>query len=670
MKNIKSKSLIQVSLFFAIILTVFSSYAFSDYLLFSPIFTPVAGLYTAFLVVYGKKSLLPVMSAYFAAFLFGRVVILDELLVVSISITILFTIITLIEMIIFKYLLEKRFKRKQIDGDIGLKDLPYYLIITVIVALVGATFKSLTVELFYSGSEYFTHLYKTFTGLLFGMWVFNGAVIFGYYSDVKLQKKKSMSITSVLYMLIFFAFTSFIFTSPDSRFMLTSFGFVFIFLYLIVGLFSSYHMLVYNNLVFIFLYSAYYATPIGHLSFKNLFLDVNLFLVIANLSPIIIKLILNAYDKKSQMVEKSLDVMKKIVTTSNKYFSNMEYVSFEPDVFFRRFLHEMYELGSTILPKVEMGSCYIIHEDNLEFIKATGYDIKLLNDLKFKSSTIHKTLFEPAITINCDDDSAVDNKERYPEYIEKYGKIIQSIRVNLVFKRNIIGGMSFDIAEGSDDKFNSEDLETYESFYKLLKGNLGMGLLLYKNNKMINDIIISFVRTVGVYDEYTRIHSEEVANLSRNIADILNLDSETADITYYAGVIHDIGKISISPNILNKEGKLTDEEYNIVKGHSAQGYDILIQIEGLKDIAKYIRHHHERWDGFGYPDNLKGDEIPFISQIIGVCDAVSAMMHKRVYSEAKTLDEIIDELIAQRGKQFSPVACDAMLSYLNQKQFA
>jgi HD-GYP domain-containing protein (c-di-GMP phosphodiesterase class II) len=667
MRNVKSKLFLQICLFFAIAIALLASYAFSDSLLLNSIFTPAVGLYTAFSIVYGKKSFAPVLLSYFSVVLFARMLFLDEIIFVSIGISMFYVVSVFIEILIFKYLLNRRTNNNQrVNREMDLKDLPYYLLVTLIVAAVGALLRTSVNMIFFSG-DHFISFYQTFAGLLFGMWVFNGAVIFGFYNDVKIQTLKYPGLFNVIYMLVFFGFALYIFSNPESIYLLKSFGFIFIFLYIIVGLTSSYHMLVFNNLVFVFLYSIYIAIPVNNLTFTDVVFSVNLFLVIANLSPIIIKQIFNAYTKKSRMLEKNLEVIKKIVLTTEKHFSNTQHVSIDPDMFFRKFLYDMFELGSTILPKVEMGSCYIITESNLEFINTFGYDIEMLNELKIKSSTTHKTLFEPTIIVNADDRNTVDNVERYPDYVEKYGSLLQSIRFNLVFKGDIIGGMSFDIVKGSNDRFKEEDLETYRSFYKLLEGNLGMGDLLYKNNKMINSIIISFVRTVGVYDEYTRVHSEEVANLSRNISNILNLDSETIDLTYYSSVVHDIGKISINPDILNKKGKLTKDEYQIVKGHSAHGYNILSQIDGLKDIAKYIRHHHERWDGHGYPDNLKGEEIPFVSQIIGVCDAVSAMMNKRVYSAAKSIDEIIYELKEQRGKQFSPITCDAMITYLNTK---
>ncbi|MBI9009932.1 MAG: HD domain-containing protein [Tenericutes bacterium] len=668
MKNIKSKLLLQINLFFAIVMTAMLSVAFSDSQLIYNVFTPVAGLYTAFLVVYGKKSVIPSLLGITLTMLIGRMAFIEEAWFISLLIAVLFGFAIVLQMYLFAFLLNKRItKTQRINRDLSLKDLPYYLFVVGLVALLGAITQTGIGELFYPDVAFLKAFLYSFLGLAFGMGVFNGAVIFGYYNDVRIPNRKRELLFNSLYILVFIGFSVFIFVRPDSIAMLKDFGFIFLFLYILVGLFASYHMLVFNNLAYMLFYSIFVVFPNPQITFTDMLINVNLFLVIANLAPIIIKLIMGAYIKKSELVKESLNVINKIVASSELHFSKMKHVSIDPELFFRNFLADMFELGAAILPKADRGSCYINDGENLEFVQASGYDLKLLNDLKFISSVSKRELYGPTVVTNTDTEIAVENKELFPTYIEEYGVLKESVRFNLIFKGTITGEMSFDISEGSNESFTEEDLENYYTFYKLLEGNLGMGDLLYKNNKMINNIIISFVRTVGVFDEYTRIHSEEVADLSSKISDILDLDSEIRDITYYSSVVHDIGKISVSPDILNKQGKLTNAEYALVKDHTIHGYDILSQIDGLENIAKNIRHHHERWDGFGYPDGLKAEEIPFVSQIIGVCDAVSAMMNKRVYSRAKTIPEIIAELKSQRAKQFSPVVCDAMILLLSAK---
>jgi len=254
----------------------------------------------------------------------------------------------------------------------------------------------------------------------------------------------------------------------------------------------------------------------------------------------------------------------------------------------------------------------------------------------------------------------------FDDYKTKYRNIIESLRFSIYIGKRSIGGMSFDIMEGNSNRFTKNDIDAFGAYQSLVNGFYGLGVLFSENNRLKTDIMLSLVRTLELYDSYTGSHSEEVAFLSGIICDRLELDSEIKKTIYYAGVVHDIGKIGVSADILNKNEKLTKEEKDLINEHSNNGYRILAKSEALKDIALIVKHHHERWDGRGYPDGLKRDEIPFGSQILGVCDAVSAMAKKRVYSQAKSAEEIIEELINESGKQFSPVVADKMIEYIKE----
>ncbi|NSW77286.1 MAG: HD domain-containing protein [Candidatus Atribacteria bacterium] len=120
----------------------------------------------------------------------------------------------------------------------------------------------------------------------------------------------------------------------------------------------------------------------------------------------------------------------------------------------------------------------------------------------------------------------------------------------------------------------------------------------------------------------------------------------------------------IPQEILNKPDQLTDEEYALVKLHPLKSADLILGVEGLEDIARIIRHHHERWDGTGYPDGLRGEEIPLESRIIAVVDAFEAMTSDRPYKRALSIEEAIEELKRCRGTQFDPLVADIMVSIL------
>jgi putative nucleotidyltransferase with HDIG domain len=164
------------------------------------------------------------------------------------------------------------------------------------------------------------------------------------------------------------------------------------------------------------------------------------------------------------------------------------------------------------------------------------------------------------------------------------------------------------------------------------------------------------------YDAYTKGHSEKVAHLSEIIAREMGYDLEFQKEVYWAGLIHDIGKIKVSKELLNKPGYLTNEEYRLLQQHPVYGYDMIKESQPLKNVSKYVFHHHEYYNGKGYPMGLKGDSIPRASQILCVADAWDAMRSERVYRSALSVTEARAELQACRGEQFSPDIVDVFLS--------
>lgn len=183
------------------------------------------------------------------------------------------------------------------------------------------------------------------------------------------------------------------------------------------------------------------------------------------------------------------------------------------------------------------------------------------------------------------------------------------------------------------------------------------------------DIIKTLVKVLEYYDLYTRGHSENVSSLAVKIAEKMALPESMRDEIMVCGLVHDIGKILIPVHILNKPGKLDPDEYEVIKRHSQFGCDMLMESSHLHRIANIVLHHHEHWDGNGYPHGIKHETIPVESQILMVADTWDAMTSERIYKKAKTPTEAKDELVALRGKQFSPRVVDAFLELIKEEAF-
>ena len=167
-------------------------------------------------------------------------------------------------------------------------------------------------------------------------------------------------------------------------------------------------------------------------------------------------------------------------------------------------------------------------------------------------------------------------------------------------------------------------------------------------------------------DAYTGQHCRGVVRLSVEVARALGLDGERCRNVEFAALLHDVGKIAIPNEIINKPGKLDDEEWGIVKMHTIEGQRMLDKVGGLmRTVGRIVRSSHERWDGGGYPDGLSGDEIPLEARIVSACDAFDAMTTTRSYRKGMSVDVAVTELTASSGTQFDPTVVAAVLSVID-----
>ena len=162
-------------------------------------------------------------------------------------------------------------------------------------------------------------------------------------------------------------------------------------------------------------------------------------------------------------------------------------------------------------------------------------------------------------------------------------------------------------------------------------------------------------------DAYTGSHSRDVVTLVTDVADRLGLDAHERRDAEFAALLHDIGKIKVPGEIINKPGKLTDEEWEIMKTHTVEGERLLAQVGGiLGKVGRIVRSCHEDWDGTGYPDGLVAEEIPLVARIVRACDAFSAMTTDRSYRKARPVEEAVAELRRCSGTDFDPVVVEAL----------
>jgi HD-GYP domain-containing protein (c-di-GMP phosphodiesterase class II) len=215
---------------------------------------------------------------------------------------------------------------------------------------------------------------------------------------------------------------------------------------------------------------------------------------------------------------------------------------------------------------------------------------------------------------------------------------------------------------GRKSAIDSVDIQILDAVADLLG-------VFHDNLRRHEDQVAMFLGTVGsltaaidAKDAYTRGHSERVAWGARELALAIGLDEATAERAHLAGLLHDIGKIGVPESVLTKKGRLTEDEFDMIKRHPRIGYDILRGIPSLEDVLPGVLHHHERWDGKGYPTGAAGEEISLFGRILAVADVFDALSSDRAYRRALARDEVLAEIERSTGTHFDPRMARAFMN--------
>jgi HD-GYP domain-containing protein (c-di-GMP phosphodiesterase class II) len=235
----------------------------------------------------------------------------------------------------------------------------------------------------------------------------------------------------------------------------------------------------------------------------------------------------------------------------------------------------------------------------------------------------------------------------------------QLIAVPLQRQDEVLGCLfGLDKQEGEFDSVDSKLLNSIANESAIYLENLK----LYRDvHGLMMGLLHSLISAVDAKDTYTCGHSERVALLSRQLAQDAGLSSHEVERIYMAGLLHDVGKIGVSESVLQKSGRLTPEEYVLMKKHPAVGARILQDISQVADIIPGVLHHHERYDGKGYPSGLAGDNISLMGRIICLADCFDAMTSKRTYRKALPLEVALAEIRRCSGTQFDPHLAEIFL---------
>ncbi|KPA16132.1 response regulator receiver modulated metal dependent phosphohydrolase [Candidatus Magnetomorum sp. HK-1] len=265
-------------------------------------------------------------------------------------------------------------------------------------------------------------------------------------------------------------------------------------------------------------------------------------------------------------------------------------------------------------------------------------------------------------------------EEAVPDNIKKLLEQAETSQNNVITNTDYVG--HFISRNGSKNYlymggYHQQLSEMDKNMIRIFTSNVAIALdNIYLNREVVDtqkEVVITLGEVVETRSKETAHHVRRVAEYSYQLALMVGLDDYSAELIRLASPMHDVGKIGIPDTILNKPGKLTKEEFEIIKTHTLIGYDILKHSdrEIMRAAADIALEHHERWNGKGYPQSLKGDKINIFGRITGLLDVFDALSYKRIYKDAWPLDKILDLIKSERGEHFDPQLVDLFLNHLD-----
>lgn len=275
------------------------------------------------------------------------------------------------------------------------------------------------------------------------------------------------------------------------------------------------------------------------------------------------------------------------------------------------------------------------------------------------------TTEEEALSVADKIRSTIEKTKFYGEENQPKGVLTASMGVSIYPDK---AKSDIELIKSADDAlyrakfFNKNRVETYTSILDELKNDIDE-----KDIELVTSIK-TLISVINAKDRYTYGHSERVVLYSRLLAEKLKLSKADTDTLIYAAYMHDIGKINIAQDILMKKMPLTSEEWELLKEHPESGVEIIKPVKSLENMVPIILHHHEKYNGTGYPDGLKGEEIPYLSRVLTVVDSFDAMTSNRPYNQRKTYDEAIIELRKFSGSQFDTVIAEKFIEVIQENK--
>ncbi len=608
----------------------------------------------------GRKILFPFLLAGLTSVFLFSLLIDNQTLLISIITAIGYGVFMTLLAFIYDFILNSTEHNKNFTTFDVILYILRIMFTVVIVSILPSIIERLTIQ----DLSFFVVLLRNALSLFIGVLIFGGLYHASFLFDKSTTKSVKRVTVNVIAAILFITYSVFVFSEVIYGDYFFGAMFLYIIIFFIIGACYSFRILALGSVLYLVLAHLLLLNSSSIINFKTYLYGLYFYLTILIAMAVVINFILYRLRDRNMTLKKTNTKLKNMMNSSITLLKIADSTAINGESYSKEYLKKVFNIAIELFDSYDYALCVFKTGDSLEIIDTVGYNIDLFKDIHITSEVASFTSIKATLYRDATKAFKLMFGSKYDKYKDSLPKITESVRIIVQIGATNVGGITFDKVGSKYNKYSSEDIDNYESFRKLINTFQENNSLAIKNANLKDNIVLSLVGALELHDEYTGGHSEDVAEISLDISRSLMLSKEDRYDTYWSGILHDIGKLGITDTILNKPAKLSADEYLVIKKHPIHGFDLLSKSEELKDIARYVRHHHEWWDGSGYPDGLKGDEIPLISQILQVADSVSTMSTRRPYSVIKSNSEIIDELILFKGKQFSPVIADVMIDII------
>jgi HD-GYP domain-containing protein (c-di-GMP phosphodiesterase class II)/integral membrane sensor domain MASE1 len=658
MKKLSFLSL-NLVIFVLLVFTIVIGHNFTDEFALVSVLWPAIGLVIGWYFLYGKRSVIGIILGLLLGNFINQFFLANNQFVTAFSYSLIFSSVSFLEAFIFKCIMDK-FK---VENIFVKQNFIFYVLTINIVVLFGGVLKGAAFVYINDSIKFLDVLTRSLIGDFTGVFVFGSLIILNYTYD-KTDFSKEKIINNGLYIFGFVILLIFMFLGLIPGFTFTNFDIILVIFFVFAALTLSYRMILLLNYIYIIAFQFFYLENIEITSIRRIIYEINLFLIVMSLVSVLIKYFLDSYLKKDMELTDTTLKLDDLMESIFSLFQMGDKLYEENISINKEYLLKVFDISVNVFRDFDRASCYIIADSHVRYLKGINIDIDELNTLNFDEKDFLWNKKKVFWVKNSENQLKKELDDDYEKFLSKFPKPKETVYLSIQISKGMKAGISFDIYDSSEKQFSYKVIEQYQSFQNVMNNFYTQELLVQRTIDLKQDLVLSLIRTLELYDKFTSGHSEQVAKLALKIGEMMKLDKHQLFNLYWSGIVHDIGKIGVDYQIVNKPTRLNQEEYEKMKKHVDYGYQVLSKSKDLEEIAKLVKHHHEWWDGGGYPDGLKGKEIPLCSQILAVADAISTMATSRPYKIVKTADEIINELRKYSGTQFSPIPTKYFIEFL------